>query len=572
MGKATTSRQPTAGACAYSGSAASRLNLGSYKPRAVIYLRVSTLGQVNTNRDAEGFSIPAQREACLRKIEDLGAVFVDEYIDAGESARSADRPQLQALLERLARERDIDFVVVHKVDRLARNRVDDVEINLAIKRAGARLVSVTESIDETPSGMLLHGIMSTIAEFYSRNLATEIIKGMEQKVKKGGMHGRAPIGYINVQTFDGQSSKPVRTIQVDPDRASLVTWAFEAYATGDYTLRQLTEALTEKGLKTRPTRHKPAAPLYIQNVHAMLQNRVYVGLVQWRGTEYRGQHEPLVSVETFATVQAILQSRSQTREKPSKHVHYLRGSLYCKRCGSKMGFVHAHGRSGIYDYFFCWSRHKHLGCDLPYVPADIIEAQVESSYDSLQLSGEMLLKFRESILNAMKRKLDGAEKAAERARKRIIKLEAERRNLLQAYMAEAVPIDLLKEEQNRITRELAQAGGELANSEVDWETVSQRVSAAIKLVSQLHDVYLEASDATRKRINQAVWEGFDVDDQGVVGARLTDPMAALVAEDLLRALGAEKANQEHLDGVPGSRLTSLVEVTGFEPATSTMRT
>ena len=183
----------------------------------------------------------------------------------------------------------------------------------------------------------------------------------------------------------------------------------------------------------------------------------------------------------------------------------------------------------------------------------------------------MLLRFRDSILNAMKRQLDGAEKAAERARKRIIKLEAERRNLLQAYMAEAVPIDLLKEEQNRITRELAQAGGELANSEVDWETVSQRVSAAMKLVSQLHDVYLGASDATRKRINQAVWEGFDVDDQGVVGARLTDPMAALVAEDLLRALGAEKGNQEHLDGVPGSRLTSLVEYGGVEPPASAMR-
>ncbi len=572
MSSATTSRGRTRVARGYSRSASPRLNVGSYQPRAVIYLRVSTLGQVNTNRDAEGFSIPAQREACLRKIEDLGAQFVDEYIDAGESARSADRPQLQALLDRLATERDIDFVVVHKVDRLARNRVDDVEINLAIKRAGARLVSVTESIDETPSGMLLHGIMSTIAEFYSRNLATEIIKGMEQKVKKGGMHGRAPIGYINIQTFDGQSSKPVRTIQLDPDRAPLVSWAFEAYATGDYTLRQLTEALAEKGLRTRPTRTKPAAPLYIQNVHAMLQNRVYVGLVQWKGAEYRGQHEPLVSVETFASVQAILQSRSQTREKPSKHVHYLRGSLFCKRCGTKMGFVKAHGRNGIYDYFFCWSRHKKLGCDLPYVPADIVEAQVESSYESVQLSGETLLKFRDSILRQMKEHLEGAEKAADRARKRILKLEAERRNLLQAYMAEAVPLDLLKEEQNRITRELAQAGGELANTEVDWETVSKRLSAAIKLVSQLHDIYIGASDATRKRINQAVWEGFDVDDEGVVGARLTDPMAALVADDLVRALGAENSGHEHLDGVPGSRLTSLVEVTGFEPATSTMRT
>jgi len=69
----------------------------------------------------------------------------------------------------------VDYVLVHKVDRLARNRVDDVEINLAIRKSGATLVSATENIDETASGMLLHGIMSSIAEFYSRNLATEVL-------------------------------------------------------------------------------------------------------------------------------------------------------------------------------------------------------------------------------------------------------------------------------------------------------------------------------------------------------------------------------------------------------------
>jgi site-specific DNA recombinase len=96
--------------------------------RAVIYLRVSTAGQVKTDRDAEGFSIPAQREGCLRKAESLGAMVLDEYVDAGESARTADRAQLAAMLERLAAQRDIDYVIVHKIDRLARNRVDDVAI------------------------------------------------------------------------------------------------------------------------------------------------------------------------------------------------------------------------------------------------------------------------------------------------------------------------------------------------------------------------------------------------------------------------------------------------------------
>ena len=245
---------------------------------------------------------------------------------------------------------------------------------------------------------------------------------------------------MNIQSFDGQSTKPIRSVEVDPDRAPLVRWAFEAYASGDYTIRQLTEALAEKGLKTRATRRKPAVPLRMQNVHTMLQNRSYVGLVKWQGTEYRGRHEPLVSIETFATVQAILQSRSQTREKPSKHVHYLRGSLFCKRCGSGMGFVKAKGRGGVYDYFFCWSRHKATGCDLPYIPADILEAQVEACYEPVQLSGETLLRFRDSILSQMKAHLEGAEKAVDRARRRIVKLEAERRNLLQRLWLKRCPL------------------------------------------------------------------------------------------------------------------------------------
>jgi site-specific DNA recombinase len=65
---------------------------------AVIYLRVSTKEQAERGGDAEGYSIPAQREACTRKAADLGLVVVAEFIDAGESARSAARPELQRML------------------------------------------------------------------------------------------------------------------------------------------------------------------------------------------------------------------------------------------------------------------------------------------------------------------------------------------------------------------------------------------------------------------------------------------------------------------------------------------
>lgn len=170
--------------------------------------------------DPEGYSIPAQREANRRKAESIGTTIVAEFVDRGESARSADRPELQRMLAFVAETR-VQWCIVHKVDRLARNRADDVSINLALQGANVKLVSATENIDETPSGMLLHGIMSSIAEFYSRNLANEVIKGMTQKAVTGGTPGKAPMGYRNAGVLNAEG-REVRTVLVDPERAPLI--------------------------------------------------------------------------------------------------------------------------------------------------------------------------------------------------------------------------------------------------------------------------------------------------------------------------------------------------------------
>ncbi|MHA2789740.1 recombinase family protein [Corynebacterium sp. S7] len=98
----------------------------------------------------------------------------------------------------------------------------DVKIHEALIGAGVTLVSATELIDQTPSGMLVHGIMSSIAEFYSRNLATDVTKGLTQKVAQGGTPMRAPIGYLNVRRTD-DNGRENRTVEVDPDWAPLIT-------------------------------------------------------------------------------------------------------------------------------------------------------------------------------------------------------------------------------------------------------------------------------------------------------------------------------------------------------------
>src|SRR5438309_710160 len=93
--------------------------------RAVLYLRVSTKDQAGRNGEAEGYSIPAQRLACRQKADALSATVVEEFLDAGESARSAHRPELQRMLAYVEANR-VDLLIVHKIDRLARNRMDDL--------------------------------------------------------------------------------------------------------------------------------------------------------------------------------------------------------------------------------------------------------------------------------------------------------------------------------------------------------------------------------------------------------------------------------------------------------------
>lgn len=248
---------------------------------AFSYIRVSTMEQAERDGDPEGYSIPAQRAANQRKAASIGAVIVEEFVDRGESARSANRPDLQRMLIAAKQVRPT-YVIVHKVDRLARNRVDDVEINMALHKAGATLVSATENIDQTPSGMLLHGIMSTIAEFYSRNLATEVIKGMNQNALTGGTPNRAPLGYRNVGVISAEG-REVRTVIEDPERAPLITWAFTAYATGRWTLQNLALELEARGLTSLPTPRRAARPIPRGHLHQLLTNPYYKGVVVWNG-------------------------------------------------------------------------------------------------------------------------------------------------------------------------------------------------------------------------------------------------------------------------------------------------
>ncbi len=101
--------------------------------RAVLYLRVSGRGQLETDYDDDGLSIAGQRARCEQKAIEHRAEIVDEYIERAESAKTNDRPALQRMLKRIKEQRDVDYVILWKVDRFARNRRDDANMLFEIE-------------------------------------------------------------------------------------------------------------------------------------------------------------------------------------------------------------------------------------------------------------------------------------------------------------------------------------------------------------------------------------------------------------------------------------------------------
>ena len=473
--------------------------------RAVSYIRVSTREQAQRGGSEEGFSLPAQREANKRKAQSMGALVVKEFADRGESARSANRPELQKMLAYLKEDGGIDYVIVHKLDRLARNRADDVEINRAFEEAGVRLVSTSENIDQTPGGMLLHGIMSSIAEFYSRNLANEVIKGMGEKARNGGTLGKAPLGYVNVRGRD-EHGREVRTVELDQERAPLLRLAFSEYATGNWTVSQLAKHLAGLGLDVPATPSKPARPITKGRLHTLLRHPYYKGVVQFQGVEYAGKHEPLVDEETWQAVQAVLDShRSGERER--MHNHFLKSTVVCGQCGSRLLVQNTkNGKGVLYPYFICARRQRLHDCSFKAVLIEVVEEQMQEVYRRLYVSEADRQEIERYLLAELARIEGEKDRNVRSLTVRRTNLEDERRRLLQAHYGGAVPLELLKEEQDRLGRELAGIQRQLDAYQADAKLVRAHVEQALDLLEDCYRLYMAAPDHLRKQLNQVFFE------------------------------------------------------------------
>ena len=432
-----------------------------------------------------------------------------EFVERGASGTSTRRPALQAMLryleETIASGETIDYVIVHKLDRLARNRADDVVLNQRFDELGTRLISTSENIDQTPGGMLLHGIMASISEFYSNNLSSEVKKGMSEKARNGGCIGKAPLGYRNTTTTSNGREAHVATI--DPDRAELITWAFDAYATGDYTLKSLAAELNSRGLTVPATARLPERPISIQSLHRILSNPFYTGQVVYRDCLYPGTHQALVDQQTFQQVQAILAGKVNG-ERTIRHPHYLKSTIYCGICHSRLIITTARPKKTTYQYFICLGRHsrKQPDCTFRATQTETVEDEVEHLYQRIHLRSTRREELEQALRYQLAQLVADTQQQLTQITATRQKLKHQQEKLLQAHYENAIPVELLRKEQQRITHSLTAVNHRIKTLEQDLEDKEELVGQALDIAQHMASAYHHAPNHIRRMLNQLLFE------------------------------------------------------------------
>lgn len=387
------------------------------------YIRVSTVKQ------GEGVSLEAQKEA-IQAFADRNAIEIIEWFEEKVTAAKQGRPLFNTMMRQLKQGR-ADGLVIHKIDRSARNFADWAKIG-DLQDQGVDVHFATESLDfSSRGGRLTADIQAVIAADYIRNLREETIKGIEGRLKQGLHPGNAPFGYLN--NGRGKLKTP------DPKRAPLIRKMFELYASGRYSIRSLQTEMALLGLTK-----SDGKPLSKNSVLNILDNPFYCGIIRMksRGKTYPGIHRKLISATLFEQVQDVRAGR--TTKKKTKHDYCYRGLFRCSLCGFSLI---AEAQKG-HVYYRCQTK----TCATKTVREEQVEIELMKMFSRYRFSLENQTVLKEGLRNWIGED-KGSEERSALLELRLGNIEERETRLTDALIDRLIDQDVFNARRNALLQE-----------------------------------------------------------------------------------------------------------------------
>ena len=501
---------------------------------------VALYARVSSDRQDVDLSVAAQLRALRDHAARNGYIVAREYVDEAESGRSTDRPEFRRMIDEASKaEAPFKEILVWKFSRFTRKREHAVAFKSMLRRKGVRVVSITEHADDSPTGKLMEAIIESVDEFYSENLAQEVVRGMREAASRGFFLGsKAPFGYTRVKVSDGVKERP--TLEVDPDTAPIVQEIFESSKRGNG-LKEICKELNGRGITNRGRRWQKNI------VHYLLTNEAYTGTAVWgvkskdekAGDPVRVENAwpALVSRELFDEVQQGLHQRAPTVERPGRvgSQYLLSGLLRCGVCGKPYSAQGA--KSGQFAYYVCASlfREGAGACSNGrYLNAvkveDLVIGKVRERILTEETITELVTLVAEEIDN-LAGEVNGRLTAIN---SELSDVETRLENLYQALETKQLPIEVLsprilslKSRQDQLVAALEEAEAQLEQRRAELPT-----SKEIKgYVADFREFLMEGTFPERKALIRNFVQGIEiVEDEAVLTYTIPMPQDGVTSE------------------------------------------
>ncbi len=420
-------------------------------------MNVVIWARVSSREQREGYSIDAQLRFTRQRAQSQGWTIVKEFAVAESAKRGAERiafNQMFSWVKANARREKIQAILSHKLDRACRNIKDAVRLQELDDQCGVKLDFVDNQFGPGAAGALSFNVMAAVAQYYSDNLRSEVLKGMDEKVRQGWPTGVAPYGYINVD----DKEEPV---QPHPHKSHALVRMFELYATGGHTFKTLADQLAEEGhvyCESRRRFHRTA-------LSYILSNRFYIGELHRNGQVFEGSYRRLIDRSVFDACQDVMHGRNRRTGNPE---HGLAGGLFtCQFCGQSITGERIRRKlkgGGIREHIYYRCANNHPGPEHPRVrwKAEELKQAIVSDLAGLRFEVEQTAWLRIQLSDAICDLTAHRRRQATAFTKRKSELATMQDRLLNAYLGGTIDEALYKSKSKELKAEAKNADESLA--------------------------------------------------------------------------------------------------------------
>mgnify|MGYP004612971067 CR=1 FL=1 len=362
---------------------------------AICYYRFSSHAQNEA-------SIDQQREQAHFFAETHDWKIIKEYSDEAISGTTDERPDFQLMLSEVATLKPA-VLILWKVDRLGRDRIDIALAKKTLRDAGCRVKYVAETVanEDTPEANFTEAMLESVAEFYSAQLRVNVTRGLRYNAEHALYNGRKTLGYAV------DSSKHY---VIDDETAPIVQRIFNEYASG-VPLQQILNELNSSGVKSAHNNK-----FTLNSLRYILHNRNYIGEYHFSDIVIPNAIPALVSEELFKAVQERFElnrrvkhkNGSTTPQNASETRFWLTGKLYCGKCGESLHGVSGTSKTGTVHYYYACKNYRKHKCSLKYIPQHQMELNVMSMLKTILSDTENLASLAVDIANYYKSQNDNS--------------------------------------------------------------------------------------------------------------------------------------------------------------------